>query len=71
MYNIENLILKITNAVEIERYTTYERIAKESEISVVQLWKICNGKSGTTLKTAQKLAKALKKLKKCKKVLDD
>ena len=71
MYDIEKLILKITDAVEVSRYTTYEKIANESGISVVQLWKICNGKSGTTLKTAEKLTKALKKLKKCKKRLDD
>lgn len=57
----------IINAVEVEGYTTYERIANESEISVVQLWKIRTNKAGTTLKTAQKIAKALKKLKKCKK----
>ena len=71
MFNIEKLIEMIVNAVEVEKYTTYERIANESEISVVQLWKIRTNKAGTTLKTAQKIAKALKKLKKCKKVLDD
>ena len=71
MYEIKQLVDMIINAVEVEGYTTYERIANESEISVVQLWKIRKNKQGTTLKTAQKIAKALKKLKKCKKVLDD
>lgn len=67
MYEIKQLVDMIINAVEVEGYTTYERIANESEISVVQLWKIRTNKAGTTLKTAQKIAKALKKLKKCKK----
>ena len=67
MYEIKQLVDMIIKAVEVEKYTTYERIANESEISVVQLWKIRKNKAGTTLKTAQKIAKALKKLKKCKK----
>ena len=67
MYEIKQLVDMIINAVEVEKYTTYERIANESKISVVQLWKIRTNKGGTTLKTAQKIAKALKKLKKCKK----
>ena len=71
MYEIKQLVDMIIKAVEVDKYTTYERIANESEISVVQLWKIRKNKQGTTLKTAQKIAKALKKLKKCKKVLDD
>ena len=70
MYSIDKLVESIVKAVEIEKYTTYERIATESGISVVALWKIRKNKQGTTLKTAQKIAIALKKLKKCKKPLD-
>lgn len=69
MYSIEKLIENIEKAVELEQYTTYEQIATESGISIVALWKIRKNKQGTTLKTAQKIATALKKLKKCKKVL--
>ena len=64
MYEMNKLVEKIISAVEIEKYTTYERIATESGISIVALWKIRKNKQGTTLKTAQKIATALKKLKK-------
>ena len=71
MYNIEKLIESIIDAVEVKKYTTYQQIATESGITIVALWKIRKNKQGTTLKTAQKIATALKKLKKCKKRLDD
>lgn len=71
MYNIEKLIENIINAVEIEKFTTYNRIATESGISIVALWKIRKNKQGTTLATAQKIAKTIKKLKKCKKGIDN
>lgn len=67
MYNIEKLIESIINAVEVKKYTTYQQIATESGITIVALWKIRKNKQGTTLKTAQKIATALKKLKKVKK----
>jgi len=70
MYNIEKLIESIINAVEVEKYTTYQQIATESGISIVSLWKIRKNKCGTKLATAQKIATSLKKLKKCKKRLD-
>ena len=67
MMTINDLIKKIENAVEVEKYTTYQQIATESGITIVALWKIRKNKQGTTLKTAQKINDALKKLKKCKK----
>lgn len=70
MYDIEKLIERIINAVEVEKYTTYQQIANESGISIISLWKIRKNKSGTKLATAQKISLALKKLKKCKKRLD-
>ena len=67
---INDLIKKIENAVEVEKYTTYQAIANESGISIISLWKIRKNKCGTKLSTAQKINDALKKLKKCKKRFD-
>ena len=63
MYRIERLLELINNAVEIEQYTNYERIAKEAGISIVALWKIRNKETSPTLKTANSIAYALEKLK--------
>lgn len=70
MYSIDKLIEKIENAVEVEKFTTYQEIATESGISIVALWKIRKNIGGTTLTTAQKIAKTLKKLKNRKKSVD-
>ena len=67
MYDIEKLIEMIKNAVVKEKFTTYEKIATESGISVISLWKIRKNKQNPTLATAQKIAKSIKKLKKVKK----
>lgn len=63
MFDIEILLKRIENAVEIEQYTNYERIAKEARISIVALWKIRNKETSPTLKTANSIAYALEKLK--------
>ncbi len=57
----------IENAVVKEKFTTYEKIAAESGISFVSLWKIRKNKQDPTLSTAQKIAQSIKKLKKVKK----
>lgn len=67
MFESKKLIEMIINAVEIEKFTTYNRIAAESDISVISLWKIRKNKQNPTLATAQKIAKSIKKLKKVKK----
>ena len=64
MYSIDRLLKLIETAVEIEQWTTYERIAKEAEISIIALWKIRHEKTSPTLKTANKIASALEKIKK-------
>ena len=63
MYEIKQLIDMIINAVEVEKYTTYERIAKESEISVVQLWKIRKNKQKRKFEKSS--YKVLQKGRKC------
>ena len=67
MLESKKLIEMIINAVEIEKFTTYNRIAAESGISFVSLWKIRKNKQDPTLATAQKIAQSIKKLKKAKK----
>ena len=67
MFNQKKLIEMIENAVVKEKFTTYEQIANESEISIVALWKIRKNKQNATLATAQKIAESIKKLKKVKK----
>lgn len=68
MYDINILLKRIKQAVEIEQWTTYERIAKQAEINIISLWKIRNGKQSPTLKTANKIAVALEELKSKKSV---
>ena len=63
MYDINVLLERIEKAVEIEQWTTYERIAKQAGINIISLWKIRNGKQSPTLKTANKIAVALEELK--------
>lgn len=67
MYDIEKLIEMIENAVVRDKFTTYEKIATESGISVISLWKIRKNKQDATLSTAQKIVDSIKKLKKAKK----
>lgn len=67
MYDIQRLLKAIENAVEIEQYTNYERIAKEAGISIICLWKIRHKKTSPTIKTANKIACALENIKKQKK----
>jgi hypothetical protein len=67
MFESKKLIEMIINAVEIEKFTTYNRIASESGISVISLWKIRKNKQDATLSTAQKIVDSIKKLKKAKK----
>ena len=69
MYEIELLLKKIEQAVEIDCWTTYERIAKQANINIVSLWKIRNGQQSPTIKTANKIAVALEELKN-KKIFD-
>jgi DNA-binding XRE family transcriptional regulator len=63
MYDINVLLRQIEKAVEVEQWTTYERIAKQADINIISLWKIRNGKQSPTLKTANKIAVALEELK--------
>ena len=63
MYDINVLLRQIKKAVEVEQWTTYERIAKQADINIISLWKIRNGKQSPTLKTANKIAVALEELK--------
>ena len=67
MFESKKLIEMIENAVVKEKFTTYEKIATESDISVISLWKIRKNKQNPTLATAQKIAESIKKLKKVKK----
>ena len=58
------MIDKVVQAVEIDHWTTYKRIAEVAGIQVVSLWRIVKQGQNTTLKTANKIAYALEKIKK-------
>ena len=63
-YDIKRLINSVVQAVEIDQWTTYKRIAEVAGIQVVSLWRIVKQGQNTTLKTANKIAYALDKIKK-------
>ena len=58
------MIDKVVQAVEIDHWTTYKRIAEVAGIQVVSLWRIVKQGQSPTLKTANKIAYALEKIKK-------
>lgn len=58
------MIDKVVQAVEIDHWATYKRIAEVAGIQVVSLWRIVKQGQNTTLKTANKIAYALEKIKK-------
>lgn len=63
-YDLKRLIDKVVQAVEIDHWATYKRIAEVAGIQVVSLWRIVKQGQNTTLKTANKIAYALEKIKK-------
>lgn len=63
-YDLKRLIDKVVQAVEIDHWTTYKRIAEVAGIQVVSLWRIVKQGQSPTLKTANKIAYALEKIKK-------
>lgn len=63
-YDLKRLIDKVVQAVEIDKWTTYKRIAEVAGIQVVSLWRIVKQGQSPTLKTANKIAYALEKIKK-------
>lgn len=63
-YDIKRLINSVIQAVEIDQWTTYKRIAEVAGIPTVSLWRIIKQGQNTTLKTANKIAYALEKIKK-------
>lgn len=63
-YDIKRLINSVIQAVEIDQWTTYKRIAEVAGIPTVSLWRIIKQGQNTTLKTANKIAYALDKIKK-------
>lgn len=63
-YDIKRLINSVVQAVEIDQWTTYKRIAEVAGLPYVSLWRIIKQGQNTTLKTANKIAYALEKIKK-------
>lgn len=63
-YDIKRLINNVIQAVEIDQWTTYKRIAEVARIPTVSLWRVIKQGQNTTLKTANKIAYALEKIKK-------
>lgn len=63
-YDLKRLVDRVIQAVEIDHWTTYKRIAEVAGIQVVSLWRIVKQGQSPTLKTANKIAYALEKIKK-------